>query len=137
MSQEDVEIIRRLFEQWQRRGLTLEAIPVEFIAEDVEWDQSAYPLVDFPDRGVGRDNLLDALATYFSGFTNYQAEAIEFIDAGENVITALHEKAGVGDSDAFVERDLFQVWTLRDGLVVKYRTFQTRREALAAVGLEG
>jgi hypothetical protein len=64
-------------------------------------------------------------------------EATEFIDAGENVFTVLHEKAGVGDSDVFVERDLFHVWTLRDGLLVKLRTFKTREEALEAAGLSG
>jgi ketosteroid isomerase-like protein len=135
MSQENFEVMRRAFEQWQRGGETLEAIPIELYAEDVEWDQSAYPLVDFPDRGVGRDSLFDAMATYFSGWTSYRAEATEIIDAGENVITVLHEKGGIGDSNVFVERDLFQVWTLRDGLVVKYRTFQTRQEALEAAGL--
>jgi hypothetical protein len=41
------------------------------------------PAHRFPDRGVGRDNLLDALGRYFSGWTNYQPAATEFIDAGE------------------------------------------------------
>jgi hypothetical protein len=40
MSQENVEIVRRAVEQWHRGGGTLDAIPVEFYAEDVEWDQS-------------------------------------------------------------------------------------------------
>jgi ketosteroid isomerase-like protein len=137
MSQENVEIVRQAFEQWQQGGKTLDAIPVEFYAEDVEWDQSTYPLVDFPDRGAGRDNLLDALATYLSGWTSYQAEPTEFIDAGENVFTVLHEKAGIGDSGAIVERDLFHVWTLSNGRCVKWQTFQTRDEALEAAGLRG
>jgi ketosteroid isomerase-like protein len=135
MSEENVELLRQAFEQWQRGGGTLDAIPVQLYAEDVEWDQSTYPLVDFPDRGVGRDNLLNALATYLSGWTSYQAEVTEFIDSGENVVSVLHEKASIGDSDVLVERDLFHVWTLRDGLVVKFRTFETREEALEAAGL--
>jgi ketosteroid isomerase-like protein len=116
-------------------GGGVEAVPVEVLAEDVEWDQSGYPLIDFPDRGVGRDNLLDALGRYFSGWTNYQPAAREFIDAGENVVVVLHEEASIGDSGVSVERDLFLVWTIRDGLVVKYRSFETREEALEAAGL--
>jgi ketosteroid isomerase-like protein len=135
MSEENVEIVRRAFEEWQRGGGTPDAIPVEVYAEDVEWDQSTYPVVDLPDRGVGRDKLLDALANYFSGWTSYRAEATEFIDAGENVISVLHERASIGDSDVLVERDLFHVWTLREGLCVKWQTFETREQALEAAGL--
>ena len=44
-------------------------------------------------------------------------------------------KAAIADSDVALERDVFQVWTLRDGLVVKWRVFETREQALEAVGL--
>jgi len=47
----------------------------------------------------------------------------------------LHEKAAIADSDVVLERDVFQVWTLRDGLVVRWRVFETREAALEAVGL--
>jgi ketosteroid isomerase-like protein len=135
MSQENVEITRQAFERWQDGGGTVDAIPIEVYAENVEWDLSAYPLVDLPSRGSGRDNLLSTFARYLSGWRNYQPEVREFIDAGENVVAVLHEKAGIAGSDVVLERDVFQVWTLRDGLVVKWRVFETRQEALEAVGL--
>jgi ketosteroid isomerase-like protein len=136
MSQENVEIVRRAVEQWLRDGGTLDAIPVEAYADDVEWDLSGYLPVDGPTRGAGRLNLLATLGYWFSAWTRYRAEAREFIDAGEDVVVVvLHETAGIGDSDVFVERDLFQVFTLRNGLVVKWRFFETRAQALEAVGL--
>jgi ketosteroid isomerase-like protein len=135
MSEENVEIVRRAWEQWQRSGETFDAIPVEFYADDVEWDISGYPTVDLPSRGSGRDKLLDLFGTYLSGWTSYQAEVTGFIDAGEDVVGVVHEKVGVGDSGAFVERDLFQVWTFRDGMIVKWRVFETREQALEAAGL--
>ena len=135
MSEENIEIVRRSFEQWQRGGGRVEAIPVEAYADDVDWDISGYPTVDLPSRGSGRDKLLDLFGTYFSGWTSYQAEVTEFIDAGENVVGVVHEKVGVGDSGEFVERDLFQVWTFRDGMIVKWRVFETRKQAHEAAGL--
>jgi ketosteroid isomerase-like protein len=135
MSEENVEIMRQAFAQWQRGGATAGAIPVEGYAEDVEWDISGYPTVDLPSRGSGRDNLGEVLGIYLAGWTSYQAEVTEFIDAGENVVGVVHEKAGIGDSDVFLERDLFQVWTLRNALVVKWRVFETREQALEAAGL--
>jgi hypothetical protein len=41
MSQKNVEITRRAYEQWQHGGGTLDAVPVEVYAENVEWDHSA------------------------------------------------------------------------------------------------
>jgi ketosteroid isomerase-like protein len=133
MSRENVEIARRAVERWLRGGATLEAIPVEVYAGDVEWDLSAYPQIDAPTRGTGVDSLLETLREFFSAWESYRAEAGEFIDAGENVVNVLHETAGA--ADLFVERDIFQVWTFRDGLVVRWRTFETREQALEAVGL--
>jgi ketosteroid isomerase-like protein len=140
MSEENMEIARQAREEWRRRGGGAggtEAIPVEVYADDVEWDISGYPTVDLPTRGSGRDNLLDAFRTYYRGWTSYQADFTELIDAGENVVGVLREKAGVGDSDVVLERDVFNVWTLRDGLVVKWRAFETREQALEAAGLSG
>jgi ketosteroid isomerase-like protein len=135
MSQENVEITRRAFGQWQEGSGTLDAIPVEAYAEDVEWDLSAYPLVDLPSHGRGRDNLFETFAQYLSGWKDYRPEAREFIAAGDDVVIVLHETASIADSDAVLERDVFQVWTLRDGLVVKWRVFATREEALEGAGL--
>jgi ketosteroid isomerase-like protein len=135
MSQENVEIMRRAYAQWQEGGGAFEAIPVEVYAENVEWDLSAYPLVDVPSCGSGRDALFKTFARYLAGWKNYQAEPREFIDARENVIVVLHEKAAIADSDTVLERDVFQVWTLRSRLVTKWRVFETRAEALKAAGL--
>jgi uncharacterized protein len=135
MSQQNVELIRDAYERWRAGGATSGAIPVEIYADDVEWDLSAYPLVDLPSHGRGRDNLLNTFAKYLSGWRDYRPDAREFIDAGQHVVVVLHEQAQIADSDVVLEREVFQVWTLRDRLVTKWRVFQTREEALRAVGL--
>jgi ketosteroid isomerase-like protein len=96
MSQENVEIIRGGFERWTEGGRTSDAIPGELYAEDVEWDLSAYPLVDFPNRGIGRDALLSNIAEYFAGWRDYHGDVRELIDAGDDVIVVLHEAARIG-----------------------------------------
>ena len=135
MSQENVELIREGFRRWIEGGGVPEAIPAELYAEDVEWDMSAYPLVDMPTRGKGRENLFAAFADYYRGWREYRPDAREFIDAGDDVIVVLHETAQIAGSGVDIERDNVQVWTLRDGVVVNWRVFETREDALAAVGL--
>jgi len=135
MSQENVEITRRAFERWQDGGGTVDAIPPEIYAEDVEWDLSAYPLVDLPTRGRGRDKLFETFAQYFSGWRDYRPEAKEFIDGGDDVIVLLHETASIAGSEITVEREIPHVWTLRDGLVVTWRVLEDLEDARRALGL--
>jgi ketosteroid isomerase-like protein len=135
VSRENVDLIRRGFERWIGGGASADSVPVELYADDVEWDLSAYPLVDFETRGSGRDALLSNMAGYFAGWRDYEADVREFIDAGDDVIAVLHEAARIGDSGSLIEREVAQVWTVRDGLVVRWRIFETREQALEAVGL--
>jgi ketosteroid isomerase-like protein len=134
MSRENVEIMREGFRRWVEGGGVPEAIPRELYAEEVEWDLSAYPLVDIPTRGRGRDDLFEAFHSYYRGWRDYRPEVRDVIDAGDDVIVVLHETAKIAGSEVDLERDVMQVWTLREGLVVKWRVFETLDDALAAVG---
>jgi ketosteroid isomerase-like protein len=135
MSEENVELIRSAWQSWQQRGGSFETIPVEMYAEDVEWDLSAYPLVDFETRGRGRDRLLENWARYFSGWRDYRSELKELIDAGGSVVVVIVENVRIADSETEIEREIFQLWTLRDRRVVRWRVFETRDQALEAAGL--
>ena len=133
MSQENVEIVRSGTEEWLRGNL--EAW-VETIDPEVGWDISTHPLPDVPNRGRGREALMtDMLATYLSGWNDYSAKIKEVSEAGEQVILVLHETATMRDTGVRLERDLVQLWTVRDGRGVFVRVFQTKNEALEAVGL--
>lgn len=132
---EDVEIIRAGFAQWSEMGFAVEAIPIDRYARDVEWDLSAYPLVDFPDQGQGRENLLRHFDEYFGGWRDYHCEVRDLVGAGQAVVAALHETARIGDSGVPVERDIFHVFRLRHGEIVKWQVFETRAEALEAARL--
>lgn len=132
MSQENVEIVRELIRAQQRGDDLTEAFD-----PSMEWDISAHPLPDFPDRGVGRQAFLAHQFGYFAGWKDYATEVREAISAGDEVVLILHERASLRGSDAKLERDLPIVWTLRGGRCVRFRVFRDREEALRAVGLEG
>ena len=132
MSQENVEVIRASFELW-RNGRAGEWIGT--LDADIEWDISAHPLPDFPDRGSGRDAFVGHMGNYLSGWTGYEASTKELIDRGDNVVVILHERARMPDSDMMLDRDLPTVWAVRDRRAVRFRVFKTRAEALEAVGL--
>jgi ketosteroid isomerase-like protein len=132
MSQENVEVVRASFELW-RDGRMGEWIGM--LNADIEWDISAHPLPDFPNRGSGRDAFVGHMGDYLSGWTDYEASSKELIDRGDDVVVIMHERARMPDSDMMLDRDLPNVWTVRDGRAVRFRVFKTRAEALEAVGL--
>ncbi len=133
MSQENLEGTRRSIELWLSGDFDAW---LETIDPNVGWDISTHPLPDVPNQGRGRDALVtDMLATYMSGWTDYSAEIRELVDAGDRVVAVIHETAMMRESGVPLDRDIVQVWTIRDGRATFLRVFRTRAEALEAIGL--
>jgi ketosteroid isomerase-like protein len=133
MSQENVKLVAGGFVAWAEGRYD---DWIETCDLDVEWDLSAYPLPDWPERGSGRDSFIQHLTDYFAGWHNYEATVTDVIDAGDNVVVILHERARMRGSDAALERDLPEVFTVVGGAITCFRVFKTREQALKAVGLE-
>jgi ketosteroid isomerase-like protein len=127
VSQENVEIVRRAFEASTRRdneaALALYDPEVTF---HHQVDGSVY-------RGLTgvREFFRDWLAAWSE--LSYDAE--EWIDAGDDVVAALHVQARGRHSEVPVERREWHVWTLREGKLWRLRIYATKAEALEAAGL--
>ena len=136
MSQENVERLAQLLELGAQQGNLAPVVGTEMFDPEVEWDISAHPLPDWPNTGSGRRNLQRHLSNYISGWRDYRAEPSQLIEAGDDVVVVLHETVAMRDSDVVLERDLHQVWTFRDLVVVGLRVFKTREQAFEAAGLD-
>jgi ketosteroid isomerase-like protein len=133
MSQENVDLIRQGTELWLAGDFKAW---LETVDPEVGWDISTHPLPDVPNRGRGRQALVsDLLLTYMGGWNEYSAEIEEVSEAGEQVILVLHETATMRDTGVPLERDLVQLWTVREGRAAFLRVFRTKAEALEAAGL--
>jgi ketosteroid isomerase-like protein len=133
MSQENVDLVRRSTELWLNADFEgwLETIDPE-----IRWDISSHPLPDVPNTGSGREALVnDMLLTYMSGWNEYAAEIVEVSEAGEQVVLVLRETATMRDTGVSLERDLVQLWTVREGRGVFLRVFRSKAEALEAAGV--
>jgi ketosteroid isomerase-like protein len=131
MSQENVEVMRTTIEAFGRG----EDMWVEAIDEEIEWDNSAYPAVGAPLRGMGRESFIRFLNRYRGTWRAWEVTIKELIDAGDDVVALLHETVRARGSDAPIERHFAQVWTVRDDRAVKCRAYRTKEEALEAAGL--
>jgi len=129
MSQENLEIVRRCVEAFDRGDYES---ALEALAPDVEYDLS-----HFPDGGVyrGHDGVREAFRIWMGTWQDYRQERDELIDAGDEVIVPTREYGRGKGSGLALERRTFGVWTLREGRVVRFRFYSTMAEALEAVGL--
>ena len=130
MSQENVEIVRGFIAALNRGHWA--ANLTKFIHDDVEIDWSRSPA---PYRGVyrGREGAM-RFAEMTDVWEAARIEPAEFIDAGDDVLVP-HVVHLRGRDGIEVKVQATYVYTLRDGLCVRWRIYQEHSEALEAAGL--
>jgi ketosteroid isomerase-like protein len=135
MSQENVELVRRLYE-WMAAGDTDRAF--EAYAPEIEWDVTRAPWLlelGFAPIVRGQDELRRSLKGWLDAWESIEYRPAELVDAGDHVVAFVDVTARGRASGVNVAYDHPQVWTIRDGKVVRMRVFADRAQALEAVGL--
>jgi uncharacterized protein len=130
MSEENVELVARAYRAYQGGGLDA---AMEFFDPEVEWED----LNALPDAGIyrGREELREAVKSFYAAWDDLSFTPEEFIDAGEAVVVA-HRWRGTGKASGTPINTLtWNVFTLRDGRIIQRRAFQHREQALEAAGL--
>jgi uncharacterized protein len=131
MSQENVEALRPVYEEWGRGNFSPR---FEVYAPDMEWGWSA----EFPDQaGVARDPELrsERLRRWLDSWEGWRVEAEEYISAGEFVVVLCRYTGRGKGSGVDVDVQGAHVWKMRDGKVVRLEIFSNREKALEAAGL--
>ena len=130
MSQENVEVVRKLFEIYNERSF---AEHVELIDPEMVWDFSRVELPDGMPRG--RAEFPRFIEAWDEGFESEQMEPRELIDCGDRIVATVHHSGRGKASGIEVEQTFAMVWTLGDGRAVRMDMYPSRAEALQAVGL--
>ena len=125
MSQENVELVRRIYDAWDAATESAR----DYIAEDVEYVNPGYAVEPGTRRG--------RRALRWCGIaTRTSTSDRELIDAGGDDVVVLARYAASGrGSGVEVAGEHGYVWTVQEGLAVRFQWFQSAREALEAAGL--
>jgi ketosteroid isomerase-like protein len=128
VSQENVEIVRRLVEAFNDRD---DEVLASMLDAEIEFESLTMQTYKGSDGLTGyRRNLDDAWA-------EWRTEGDRFLSAGSETVVHMHRVVGRGKgSDIPVAQDIAILWTLRRGKVVHGRAFLDPQEALKAAGLE-
>jgi ketosteroid isomerase-like protein len=135
MSQENVEVVRGLYEALARRD---SVAPFAAYAEDIVWDvsQSRVAFLDTQPVSQGHAGVRQGWREWLTAFSEIGAEVGELIDAGDQVLAVIREREVGRASGVPVEATHVAVWTLAHGKVIRMQMFDDRQQALKAVGLE-
>jgi ketosteroid isomerase-like protein len=140
MSQENVEIVRQVYEALSHRDT--DAV-VALYDPEVEFHFSPETIaIVQPDRFAGprvyrgHAGLREFDSELREAFTDFETKCEELIDAGEHVVSVSRYRGRGRGSGVEVEGPgQFGVWTIRGSKVVCVLWFSSREAALEAAGL--
>ncbi len=128
MSQENIDWLRPLFEQFANGDFSA----YSELPDDFELVLAR----EMPDAGSYRGQAARRwMRSWVESFHRLTIEAIEFVDAGDQVVIEMLQRGLLAGSDEVVETRTWAVDTFREGDLVRIELFQARAEALDAAGL--
>jgi ketosteroid isomerase-like protein len=132
MSQENVEIISRMYRAWNSGDM--DALLAVFDAE-VEVRPA---LSTFLGSSVyhGHEGVAAWYAETYEPWAEMTAEPQRYVDAGERTVVVVGLHARVPDGGVDLDGQIAHVLTIRHGRIVKLDGYDTPEAALSAVGTE-
>jgi ketosteroid isomerase-like protein len=133
MSDENLQLVRKLYE-WMAAGDAEKAF--ELYDPEIEWDSSNAPwllALGFEPIVRGHEPVRRGIRAWFEAWEEIDYGAPELIDSGDEVLAFVRVRARGRASGVSVSYETSQLWTLRDGKIVRMRLFGDRGEALRAL----
>jgi ketosteroid isomerase-like protein len=121
MSQENVEIVRTFLSAEVDDAL-------RYADPGIVWN----PIEELPTQG--HDAVRASLAHWKAEWDDYKLMPEEFVDMGDSVVVTVRLGGRGRGSGVEIDARFYDVYTLRDGAIVRMDQFTERSEALEAVG---
>ncbi|MFL5820564.1 MAG: nuclear transport factor 2 family protein [Solirubrobacteraceae bacterium] len=129
MSQENVELVRRMWEAFLSNDFQTALTSYD---PDVEWDGT-----NLPDGQVGRglEAIMDHITRWSDMWESWNVEVERVIDAGDDHVVVFIRETGRSSSGLDMDERHGELYTVRAGRIVRRQGFSDPNEALEAVGL--
>jgi ketosteroid isomerase-like protein len=130
MSEENVEVVRQMLDPAHEDPEAL----FRTLADDLAWDTGDLTLPG-PSMRHGPDGVREFFRDWVGAFEAWGYEAEEIIDAGDAAVVKIHQWGRGKGSGATVENRFWQVWTVREGKVIRATHHAEKAQALEAAGV--
>ena len=129
MSQDNVEVVQRFLEHWNRtRDLPWELVDpdIVYVIDPPAWLAGTYR---------GHAELKDVVRSTLEVYDEFRFESDEFIDAGDSIVALGRVHVRGAGSGAGAVQTAAALGRVGDGRILAFRVFLDRDAALEAAGL--
>lgn len=131
MSEGNVEVVRRLYESWERGDFKTP----EFFDDQVESVRTGSGLLGIDGEWGSADELAAETLSYVAALDDLRIAAQRITDLGDGRVLVLSRHTATGKASGLpYDHELGDLFTLRDGKIVRYVSYFQRAEALEATG---
>ncbi len=125
MSEENVELVRRVYDGWSRG---------DFTDTDLFHPEIDFEMVDWPHQTHARgiDEMWQTWRSTLSAFGDFRSVPTEFVDFGRNVLVLNRIEGRGKESGADVSADTASILTIDGGKVVRIRLYWNTANAREA-----
>jgi len=141
--QQNVELVRAALEIYQQpammAALASGELDLSLIDPDVEWDASRLGemIPDLADVYHGHEGVRAYWRRWFEAWRDLQFDIEDMRQSGDEVVVLIRNQRQWGRHTGICTElpPYAQVFTIHDGVLVRWRTFPDQESALQAVGL--
>ncbi len=127
-AQSNAEVVRSLYEAWQRDGF---GVVPELMAPDIEYVNPPYAVE--PGVRHGFDGFAEAATALGAVYGDYHVATAELRELGDRVVVAAHVTTSSKSRAIPIGADRGYVFDVHAGKVTRFAWFNTHAEALAEV----
>jgi ketosteroid isomerase-like protein len=139
VSEQNIELVRTALEAYQLALLADGELDMALIDPQVEWDASRLNdmLPDLAEVYSGHEGVRMYWRRWFAAWSGLQFEIQDLRDSGDDVVALIRNQRQWGRHTGICTElpPYAQVFTIRDGILVRWRTFPDHESVLRAVGL--
>ena len=123
MSEENVEIVRRVYEGWSRGDFS----GIEHFDPNIDFETVDWPA---PARARGIEKMARVWGETLSAWNDFRAVPTKYSDYGSNILVLNHIEARGKGSGADVSALTASLWTIEGGKVVRLALYWDTARAL-------
>jgi ketosteroid isomerase-like protein len=131
MTGANIEIVRGIYASvdspWDE--VDIEAILEQHVDPQIVWEP-----IEAPDAYHGHEGVMQAFEQWFDAMEDFEVELEEVSGHGNSVLAVTHHRARGKGSGVEAGQRVFQVFTFRDGKILRFQEFADREGAEAVIG---
>jgi ketosteroid isomerase-like protein len=127
--QENVQAVQQMYAAFGRGDMS---VLLNGFSDDVDWEYAGPSNIPICGSRRGREQVARFFQALGETLETLQFEPQKFIAQGDEVVVLGHERHRVKSTGCIFEGDWVQVFTLREGKVIRYREYGDTAALVAA-----